>query len=100
VHTARPVDDGQLRQLLDGVVLRDDPRPVQAEQARIVGPHQLELTLVQGRYHQVKRMVAAVGNHCQRLHRSRFGGLDLSGATVPGQWHFVDDDTRKRALAF
>jgi 16S rRNA pseudouridine516 synthase len=47
------------------------------------------LTLTEGKYHQVKRMVAAVGNHVTRLHRSRIGGLVLPEDLSPGQWRWL-----------
>jgi 16S rRNA pseudouridine516 synthase len=59
----------------------------------------LRLTLVQGKYHQVKRMVAAVGNHCTGLHRSAFGALTLDDGPAPGQWRFVTDAERAALVA-
>lgn len=94
VRTARPVDEAQVARLLAGVVLNDDPRPLRAEGCAQTGPQSLRLTLVQGKYHQVKRMVAAVGNHCEGLHRSRYGSLTLDDGPAPGQWRFVRDDER------
>jgi 16S rRNA pseudouridine516 synthase len=88
---AAPVTDEQVRRLLDGVLLRDDPHPVRAQHARATGTHTLELTLTEGKYHQVKRMVAAAGNHVEALHRSRFGALALPADLAPGQWHWLDD---------
>ncbi len=94
VQCARPVDGAQLERLRGGVVLDDDPRPVRAEGAEATGERALRLTLVQGKYHQVKRMVAAVGNHCEALHRSRYGALDLDDGPAPGRWRFVGDAER------
>ena len=85
-----PVTADQLRQLLYGVVLHDDPLPVRAEGCEITGERLLRMTLVQGKYHQVKRMVAAVGNHVTGLHRSRYGALALSDALPSGQWAWVE----------
>jgi 16S rRNA pseudouridine516 synthase len=82
----------QLQQLLQGVVLADDPQPVHASAARLLGPLQLELTLTQGKYHQVKRMLAAVGNRVEALHRSRFGALGLPPDLAPGQWRWLAPD--------
>jgi len=95
----RPVDDGQVQRLLGGVVLDDDPKPVRAEGCERTGDHTLRLTLVQGKYHQVKRMVAAVGNHCTSLHRSAFGDLTLADGPAPGQWRFVTDAERAALVA-
>ena len=94
VSTARPVEQDQVAKLLAGVVLDDDPQPVRAEGCEITGEQSLRLTLVQGKYHQVKRMVAAVGNHCEGLHRSAFGALTLADGPAPGQWRFVTDAER------
>ena len=86
----RPVDAEQLRQLLHGVVLHDDPLPVRAAACAITGERSLRLTLTQGKYHQVKRMVAAAGNHVTTLHRSRYGALQLPPGLAPGQWAWVE----------
>ncbi|NRF67965.1 16S rRNA pseudouridine(516) synthase [Aquincola sp. S2] len=90
ISTDRPVEPKQVAQLLAGVVLDDDPRPVLAEGCEITGERALRLTLVQGKYHQVKRMVAAVGNHVVGLHRSRFGALELPADLAPGRWQWLD----------
>jgi 16S rRNA pseudouridine516 synthase len=86
MDTADPVDDGQLRRLLEGVVLLDDPKPVRAAACERTGSHALRLTLTEGKYHQVKRMLAAVGNRVTRLHRSRIGALALPAELAPGGW--------------
>ena len=99
VSTARPVDEAQVHRLREGVVLDDDPQPVRAEGCEITGEQTLRLTLVQGKYHQVKRMVAAVGNHCEGLHRSAFGALTLTDGPAPGQWRFVTDAERAALMA-
>ena len=48
------------------------------------------LTITEGRYHQVRRMFAAVGNHVTALHRDRVGGLSLLDDLVPGSWRILD----------
>ena len=59
------------------------------------GPNQLSLTLTEGKYHQVKRMIAAVGNRVEGeggvggLHRSRIGSLDLPADLKAGQWRWL-----------
>ncbi|MEI7762021.1 MAG: 16S rRNA pseudouridine(516) synthase [Comamonadaceae bacterium] len=83
------LDQKQLQKLLAGVVLDDDPKPVQAAAAERVAEHHLRLTLTEGKYHQVKRMVAAVSNRVEALHRSQIGGLRLSAALAPGQWQWL-----------
>ena len=89
VTTKHPVDTPQVAKLLAGVVLDDDPRPVRAAACEITGERQLRLTLTEGKYHQVKRMVAAAGNRVEGLHRSRIGRLDLPPDLAPGQWRWL-----------
>ena len=89
--TARhPVGDDQLQRLREGVVLDDDPAPVVALAAVRTGERSLALTLAEGRYHQVKRMLAAVGNRCEALHRSNFGALALPADLAVGGWRWVE----------
>ena len=91
VGTRHPVDARQVQRLLEGVVLDDDPRPVRAAACEPTGDCALRLTLTEGKYHQVKRMIAAVGNRVETLHRSRIGGLELPPDLAPGQWRWLDD---------
>jgi 16S rRNA pseudouridine516 synthase len=74
------------------VVLDDDPKPVRAAHCEKTGECTLSLTLTEGKYHQVKRMIAAVGNRVEDvggLHRSRMGTLDLPADLLPGQWRWL-----------
>jgi 16S rRNA pseudouridine516 synthase len=88
--TARhPVDERQIGRLLEGVVLEDDPKPVRAAACELMADGRLRLTLTEGKYHQVKRMIAAVGNRVERLHRSRIGKLELPADLPPGQWRWL-----------
>jgi len=89
VRTAAPVDAAQVARLLEGVVLEDDPAPVRAAACEATGPCALRLTLREGKYHQVKRMVAAAGNHVAGLHRSRVGPLALPEDLAPGAWRWL-----------
>jgi 23S rRNA pseudouridine2605 synthase len=75
-------DDEALRRLAEGVEL-ENGRTAPAK-ARRLGPSRLELTLHEGRKHQVKRMCEAVGHPVVRLHRSRYAGLDVVGLE-PGE---------------
>jgi 23S rRNA pseudouridine2605 synthase len=82
-------DPEALRQLAEGVDL-EDGRTAPA-QARRLGPSRVELTVHEGRKHQVKRMLEAVGHPVRRLHRSRYAGLDLAGL-APGEWRQLTPD--------
>ena len=89
VTAKHPVTQAMVDQLLAGVVLDDDPKPVRAAACEITGECTLSLTLTEGKYHQGKRMVAAVGNRVEGLHRSRIGGLTLPADLAPGQWRWL-----------
>jgi 16S rRNA pseudouridine516 synthase len=58
----------------------------------VVSPTEAALTIVEGRYHQVRRMFAATGNHVVALHRERIGDLELSGNLPPGGFKVLGAD--------
>ena len=89
IETTDAVTPEQIDELLRGVVLHDDPLPVRAAAAEQTGDRALRMTLLEGKYHQVKRMVAAAGNTVQTLHRSRYGILALPDDLKPGQWRWL-----------
>lgn len=95
VTCKHPVTAAMCEKLRTGVVLDDDPAPVYADAADPVGEGDdilhLRLTLLQGKYHQVKRMVAAVSNRVEGLHRSQIGRLSLPDDLAPGQWRWIED---------
>ena len=85
-------DETALRRLAEGVDL-DDGRTAPATVRRLA-PSKLELTLHEGRKHQVKLMCEAVGFPVRRLHRSRYAGLTLEGLE-PGAWRELTDEAVK-----
>jgi 16S rRNA pseudouridine516 synthase len=87
--TKHPLDGEQVGHLLAGVVLNDEPIPVAAAAAEIVDDFHLRLTVTEGKYHQVKRMVAAAGNRVEALHREALGGLVLPADLKPGEWRWL-----------
>ena len=89
VTAKHAVDDKQVQKLLAGVVLDDDPKAVRAAACELNGELQLSLTLTEGKYHQVKRMIAAVGNRVEGLHRARIGSLALPVDLKPGEWRWL-----------
>ena len=92
VGTRDAVDDVLVARLLEGVLLRDDATPARAAACERTGERALRLTLTEGRYHQVKRMLAAAGHRVQTLHRSAIGTLRLPDALAPGQWRWLIAD--------
>ncbi|MBS0291225.1 MAG: pseudouridine synthase [Proteobacteria bacterium] len=89
VRVRHAIDGTQIERLLAGVVLDDDPKPVRAAACVQADANRIDLTLTEGKYHQVKRMIAAVGNRVEALHRSRIGGLELPEDLAPGQWRWL-----------
>jgi 16S rRNA pseudouridine516 synthase len=77
------------------LLLEAETTPLAPAALEILDPRHARLTLTEGRYHQVRRMFAAAGNHVTALHRSRIGGLDL-GDLAPGQWRVLGDDDLRR----
>jgi 16S rRNA pseudouridine516 synthase len=91
VTLKHPAGPREVQQLLAGVVLDDDPKPVRASDCVLSDPRHLRLTITGGKYHQVKRMVAAVGNRVEALHRTQIGGLKLPQDLAAGQWRWLTD---------
>ena len=87
--TKHPIEQEQVDQLLSGVLLNDEPEPVSDAACEIAGDNLLRLTLTQGKYHQVKRMVAAAGNRVEALHRESVGELTLPSDLKPGEWRWL-----------
>ena len=79
--------------MLDG-----EKAPLLPAELEVVDARHARLTLHEGRYHQVRRMFAAAGNHVIALHRERIGGLDL-GDLPEGEWRALDDADRARLFA-
>lgn len=89
--THDPVTPELIAQLLSGVQLHDEPAPLAAQTCCMLGENQIEIVLEQGKYHQVKRMLAAAGNHCSALNRSAIGELTLDSLGLEeGEWAYLD----------
>lgn len=90
--THDPVTPALVEQLMGGVQLHDEPAPLAAQRCKILDAHRLEIVLEQGKYHQVKRMLAAAGNHCTALCRTAIGGLTLNALELDeGEWCFLNN---------
>ena len=83
------ITDSMLEALKAGVLLHDEPEPIAAADAEAIDAHRLRLTLREGKYHQVKRMVAATGNRVDALERVSIGGLALPHDLPPGEWRWL-----------
>lgn len=89
---ARPLEGHEAALFASGsLVLRGEDEPCLPALLEVTGERTARLTLTEGRYHQVRRMFAAAGNHVEALHRARFGGLDLGGL-AEGEWRLLLPD--------
>jgi 16S rRNA pseudouridine516 synthase len=80
------------------LMLESEKTPLLPAELELLSPTRARLTLHEGRYHQVRRMFAALGNHVEALHRSRVGGLALDGLPE-GEWRALGDEDRARLFS-
>lgn len=80
------------------LMLEAEKTPLLPAELQVLEPRKAHLTLHEGRYHQVRRMFAAVGNHVEALHRVSVGGLEL-GDLPAGEWRMLDDAEVARIFA-
>lgn len=74
-----------------GLLLRNDDKPTLPAKLVLASTKQALLTIQEGRYHQVKRMFAAVGNHVEALHRVSIGAIHLDEQLAEGEWRYLTD---------
>ena len=86
VTLSEPLTDAAAKQLERGVELHNDPKPTRPAGVKVLEERIIELTISEGRYHQVKRMLAAVGNHVEALHRVRIGQVELDKELRLGEY--------------
>lgn len=91
VWTADPIPADAIAQFAAGVMLRGEKEPTKPAQLELVATHEALLTIHEGRYHQVKRMFAAIGNKVERLHRERIGALQLPADLAEGEYRALTD---------
>jgi len=71
------------------MMLESEKEPLAPASLDVLGPRHARLTVTEGRYHQVRRMFAAVGNHVETLQRISVGGLTLGNLPL-GEWRAID----------
>ena len=92
VTCVHPVTDSQIDKLLKGVVLKDSDETIRAVACSKIDDKVIELTVDQGKYHQVKRMLSAVSNRVESLERIKFGKLVLPSDLALGHWIWIDSE--------
>jgi len=90
---ARPLNGTEGALFASGeLVLEGEDKPLAPAVLEVISPTEARLTVTEGRYHQVRRMFAAAGNHVEALRRERLGGLRLPDELAPGAWRLLNED--------
>ncbi|MDU7196628.1 16S rRNA pseudouridine(516) synthase RsuA [Phytobacter diazotrophicus] len=92
VDLESPVAQDTAERFAEGVQLHNEKDLTQPAQLEVITPTQVRLTISEGRYHQVKRMFAAVGNHVVGLHRERIGSITLDDDLAPGEYRALTEE--------
>ena len=90
VSVKHPLDAGQIASLLAGVQLNDEPAPIAATACEVLAERLLRMSVTEGKYHLVKRMIAAAGNRVEGLNRVAVGGLSLADDLPLGEWRWLE----------
>ncbi len=86
VNLADPIFEAELQQLRDGLMLRGEQKPTKPAEVAKLSEHVIVLRISEGRYHQVKRMCAAVGNKVLALHREKVAEITLDSQLAAGEY--------------
>jgi len=90
VGLSRPITPDAAQRLSQGLLLQGESQPTQPATINILSPHEVLLSITEGKYHQVKRMFATVGNRVVSLHREQIGAVSLD--IVQGEWRYLTAD--------
>ncbi|PHS17641.1 MAG: 16S rRNA pseudouridine(516) synthase [Kangiella sp.] len=91
VSTSEPLTKKAIQQLKTGVLLKDNVKPTLPAVVSTIDDYTYSIAITEGRYHQVKRMFAAVGNHVVELHRRSIGSLNIDETMEMGQWRHLTE---------
>lgn len=92
VTTIDAINESAIALFAGGVLLKGETKPTLAAELIILSSHQARLNICEGKYHQVKRMFAAIGNHVVSLHRERIGSISLDADLPPGKFRPLTSD--------
>ncbi|QYK12122.1 16S rRNA pseudouridine(516) synthase RsuA [Shewanella rhizosphaerae] len=91
VQLADPLKAEWVKQFATGLALRSEEGLTKPATLELLGSHEARLTITEGKYHQVKRMFAAVGNKVVGLHRESVGEIVLDESLAPGEWRYLTE---------
>ena len=86
------ITEKQIRILSEGVQLKSEEKRSLPAKIEVINDQQIKMTITEGKYHQVKRMMAAVGNHVTKLHRESIGKIQLDAHLKSGEWRKLSED--------
>ncbi|MGB5445659.1 MAG: 16S rRNA pseudouridine(516) synthase RsuA [Psychromonas sp.] len=89
VTLAEPVEQSAVALFNEGIQLKSENEPCLPATLEILTENEVLLTINEGKYHQVKRMFAAIGNHVTELHREKIGGIELDPSLALGEWRYL-----------
>ncbi|MEC4728179.1 pseudouridine synthase [Shewanella sp. D64] len=95
LETAEALNPLLIEEFATGLQLNNEDGLTKPAILEILGSHQARLTITEGKYHQVKRMLASVGNSVTKLHRESVGEIELDPALAPGEWRYLTDAEMK-----
>lgn len=90
-ETAEALSSSLIEQFATGLQLNNEDGLTKPATLELLGTYQARLTITEGKYHQVKRMLAAVGNNVTQLHRESIGEIELDPALATGEWRYLTD---------
>ncbi len=85
------ITEQAINQLQEGVQLNSEPKPCLPAEVEVISDTEVLLTISEGKYHQVKRMFAAVNNLVIALHREQIGGIELDSTLELGEWRYLTE---------
>nr|WP_275661380.1 16S rRNA pseudouridine(516) synthase RsuA [Shewanella sp. Isolate7] len=91
VQLANPLKEEWVEQFATGLALRNEDGLTKPAELELLGSHEARLTITEGKYHQVKRMFAAVGNKVVGLHRESIGEIVLDDSLAEGEWRYLTE---------
>lgn len=92
VGLAEPITDKAIESLMQGLMLEGESKPTKPAIVEVLAPQTILLSISEGRHHQVKRMLLAVGNEVISLHREAIGHIELDEALAPGEFRVLTSD--------